>query len=101
MVGQIPPGALASYGDVAELVRALGLACTARQVAAALRRFGGDVPWWRVVQAAGTIAEEVLPQARTRLVAEGVVVVDRRVPLPALRWQPDVQRLQAQVRPAH
>lgn len=93
VVDAIPAGALASYGDVAAVVGALGRPCSARQVAATLSRYGGDVPWWRVVQAAGTVADEVLPAARTPLAADGVVLNGRRVPLVALRWQPDLAAL--------
>ncbi len=93
VVGTIPAGALASYGDVADVVRALGRPCGARQVAATLSRYGGDVPWWRVVQSAGTVADDVLPAARRPLAADGVVLNGRRVPLAALRWQPDVVAL--------
>jgi alkylated DNA nucleotide flippase Atl1 len=93
VVRQIPAGSLASYGDVAQVVSHLDQPCTARQVARALAAFGSGVPWWRVVQASGTVAPDVLPEARTRLVNEGVVVNGRRVPLSALRWQPDVTAL--------
>lgn len=94
VVAEIPPGRLASYGDVAAVVARLGTPCTARQVARALRRYGGDVPWWRVVQAAGTVADEVLPQARSLLAQEEVVLNGNRVPLQALRWTPDLAQLQ-------
>jgi alkylated DNA nucleotide flippase Atl1 len=66
-----------------------GVACTARHVARALSRFGAEVPWWRVVQSSGTVAEPVSARARERLAAEGVMVEGRRVPLDRLRWQPD------------
>ena len=95
VVRQIPPSRLASYGDVAEVVRELGTPCTPRQVARTLSRFGSGVPWRRVVQASGTLANEVLAPARTHLVQEGVVVNGRRVPLAALRWTPDLPRLRA------
>lgn len=94
VVGHIPAGTLASYGDVADVVSEIVAPCSARLVARCLSRFGAEVPWWRVVQAGGTIAEEVLPAARTLLVAEGVVVNGRRVPLAALRWRPDLAGLQ-------
>ncbi len=91
VVAQRPAGALASYGDVADLLGACGVRCTARQVAQALSHFGGDVPWWRVVQSAGTIAEPVLQRAREHLAAEGIVCEGRRVPLDRSRWRPDPQ----------
>ncbi len=43
-VGLVPPGRVASYGDIARVV-----GVGPRQVGAVLRRGGGDVPWWRIV----------------------------------------------------
>ncbi|MCU0277982.1 MAG: MGMT family protein [Candidatus Nanopelagicales bacterium] len=95
VVGEIPRGRLASYGDVAGVVTALGVPCTARQTARALREFGSAVPWWRVVQAAGTLAEPVAARACEQLRAEGVPVQGQRVPLHQLRWVPDTDELAA------
>ncbi|MFZ9462870.1 MAG: MGMT family protein, partial [Vulcanococcus sp.] len=55
MVEQIPPGRLATYGQIAELIGAWGCA---RQVGWALRRLPlpSSVPWQRVVNASGRIA---------------------------------------------
>ncbi|MEA5412843.1 MGMT family protein, partial [Synechococcus sp. BA-120 BA3] len=55
MVAHIPPGQLATYGQVAELIGAWGCA---RQVGWALRRLPlpSAVPWHRVVNAQGRIA---------------------------------------------
>lgn len=100
VVGAVPPGALASYGDVAQVVVDLGQACTARQVAQTLARFGAGVAWWRVVQAAGTLAPQVATEAGRRLQAEGIAVEGRRVPLRTLRWQPsdpELRRLAGRV----
>ena len=51
-VAQIPPGRLATYGQIAELIGAYGCA---RQVGWALRRLPlpSEVPWQRVVNAKG------------------------------------------------
>jgi alkylated DNA nucleotide flippase Atl1 len=49
-VARIPPGRVMSYGDVAEYV---GLR-SPRLVGSVLRRFGGEVPWHRVVMADGS-----------------------------------------------
>ncbi len=95
VVRHIPPGRLAAYGDVALIVAELGIACTARQAAATLSRFGSGAPWWRVVQTAGTLAEPVALSASQRLIAEGVPVVVRKVPLRRLRWTPDAADLGA------
>ncbi|AGW40766.1 DNA-binding protein [Leifsonia xyli subsp. cynodontis DSM 46306] len=49
VVGEIPPGRVMTYGDVAA---ALG-SRAARRVGQALAHFGSGVPWWRVVRASG------------------------------------------------
>lgn len=95
VVACIPRGRLVSYGDIAAMLP--DWACTPRQVAAALSRYGGGVPWWRVVQSAGTLAPQVAQDATAHLRAEGVEVSGRRVALTTLRWQPGAQELQAMV----
>ena len=49
LVEQIPPGQVATYGDIAEMVGRGG----PRQVGHVMAQFGGGVPWWRVVRADG------------------------------------------------
>lgn len=51
VVERIPPGRVLSYGDVAEIVGG-----GPRQVGHVMSRYGGTVPWWRVVHADGTPA---------------------------------------------
>ena len=46
-VEQIPPGQVASYGDIAELVGVGG----PRLVGRVMSLHGSGVPWWRVVRA--------------------------------------------------
>ena len=55
MVARIPPGQLATYGQIADLIGAWGCA---RQVGWALRRLPlpSDLPWHRVVNARGRIS---------------------------------------------
>jgi len=90
VVARIPRGRLTSYGDIAALLSEWDVACTPRQVAGALARYGAGVPWWRVVQSAGTLAPAVAEEAAERLRAEGIAVRGRRVPLGQARWMPDV-----------
>ena len=49
LVDQIPPGRVLTYGDVARLVGHGG----PRQVGQVMSRWGGSVPWWRVLRADG------------------------------------------------
>ena len=77
-IRDIPPGQVASYGQVAEIA---GVPRGARQVGYALRQLpkDHDVPWHRVLQASGKIAFEKGSRGyrdqRKRLIGEGVVVV--------------------------
>ena len=91
VVRGIPSGCLATYGQIAELS---GLPGRARQVGRALSLLpiGSDVPWFRVVNAAGRISlrrNGGLEEQRKRLQAEGVEVSpDGKVPLRRRRWRP-------------
>ena len=53
LVAQIPPGFVASYG---QLARMLGAPRAARQVGWAMRRCPDELPWQRVIREDGTIA---------------------------------------------
>jgi alkylated DNA nucleotide flippase Atl1 len=50
VVEEIPAGSVMTYGDVAEY---LGR-CGPRQVGNVMARWGGAVPWWRVLKADGS-----------------------------------------------
>lgn len=75
VVKAIPRGQVSSYSQVAQRAGAPG---AARRVATALKRLTG-VPWWRVVQAGGTLAPEVAPEQARRLRGEGVEIRGRRI----------------------
>lgn len=87
LVAAVPAGCALSYGDVARLVGQGG----PRQVGTALARFGGGVPWWRVVRADGSPAVALASEALTRLQAEGTPLTrdQSRVDLARARWRPD------------
>ena len=92
VVSQIPPGQLATYGQVAELIGAYGCA---RQVGWALRRLElpSAVPWHRVVNAQGRISMSLSREGsdwiqRELLLAEGIPVdAEGRLPLARYRWR--------------
>ena len=76
MVATVPAGRVTTYGAIA---RALGSVRVARQVGFALAALPAtsEVPWWRVVAAAGRLARPGSAQAREqarRLRSEGLVV---------------------------
>ena len=93
VVSQIPPGQLATYGQIAELIGAYGCA---RQVGWALRRLTltSDVPWHRVVNAQGRISMSLSREGsdwmqRELLLAEGIPVDEQgKLPLAQYRWLP-------------
>ena len=97
LVRQVPPGHVATYGQIATL---LGSPRVARQVGYAMAACSGadePVPWHRIINAQGKISHrgDVLraEEQRARLEAEGVEFDDtHRVDLRRFRWNfPDVQ----------
>jgi methylated-DNA-protein-cysteine methyltransferase-like protein len=92
IVRRIPPGRVATYGQVARLA---GLGRGARQVGYALYalREGSAVPWHRVLNARGRISLRARDSAvitqRLLLDREGVRFnAGGRVDLARFRWQP-------------
>jgi O-6-methylguanine DNA methyltransferase len=87
VVRRIPPGRVATYGDVAALA---GRPRAARAVGNIMRRCGrSDVPCHRVIAAGGRLGgyggSEILK--RSLLTAEGVIVSGTRVrELDRVRW---------------
>ncbi len=69
-------GEVTTYGDVAEVA---GHAKQSRLVGRILAATEVEVPWWRVVNAAGRIVSGHPDEQRALLRAEGVTVVDGRV----------------------
>jgi alkylated DNA nucleotide flippase Atl1 len=78
LVRMVPSGRATTYGDIAEAY--YGVRKGARGIGQAMARCPGDVPWWRVVLADGSIVER--PSAgeqRARLREEGVPVAGGKV----------------------
>jgi len=95
VVRRIPPGRIASYGQVAGLA---GLPGRARQVGYAMYALpkGTDVPWHRVVNAAGAISRRRVPGAelsqRMLLEREGVRFGPRgRISIEQFGWKPRIR----------
>lgn len=95
-IARIPPGRVASYGQVADLA---GLPGRARLVARVLRLTEAVLPWYRVLRANGTIAidpgSEWHAEQVRRLRAEGVTVERSRVDLRRHGWHDAVADLLA------
>ena len=96
VVSRIPRGRVATYGQVAALA---GLPRQARLVGYAMHSLpaGSDVPWHRVVNAAGKISirsdglghDDLQAQLLRR---EGVRFEKDAIPLSRYRWQPRPRR---------
>lgn len=93
-VAAIPPGRVASYGQIAGLA---GVPRGARLVGRALAVCPEQLPWHRVLNAAGRVALPGGDPGRAeqvrRLQQEGVTVIGGRVSLRACRWEPSLDEL--------
>jgi methylated-DNA-protein-cysteine methyltransferase-like protein len=88
VIRAIPPGCVASYGEVAERA---GLPRRARLVGRVLGEWAApDLPWFRVLRSNGRIAFEKGSQPFRKqvrlLAAEGVLVVGGRVDIAIHGW---------------
>jgi len=97
VIARIPPGKVATYGQVAAIA---GLGGHARQVGYALHALpdGLDLPWQRVINAKGEVSLRSDPGSgregyqRHLLEEEGIVFDLRgRVDLKRFAWDPDQQ----------
>lgn len=95
-ISEIPPGCVASYGQIAEIA---GIPRGARQVGYALRHAPSSqaLPWHRVLQSAGTSAfardSSAYATQKDRLADEGVPMINGKVDMGRYRWQPDLDEL--------
>ncbi|GGK12905.1 DNA methyltransferase [Pilimelia terevasa] len=88
LVEGIPAGRVATYGAVADALAEVSGRQSPRQVGTIMARYGGGVPWHRVVNAAGRVAPSQPAQALARLRAEGVPLRGDRVDLARAGWHP-------------
>lgn len=92
----IPRGRVMTYGTIAEVVGDQLGRGGPRQVGQVLARAGSDVPWWRVVNAAGRPPRALRSRALAALRSEGCPLsddgeaddVDARVVLRRAVWWP-------------
>lgn len=78
----IPRGRVMSYGDIAEYVGAGG----PRAVGTVLGRFGGGVPWHRVVTSDGRPNPSAPDEAAALLRRERVPFKKERIDMARARW---------------
>jgi len=67
VVAAIPAGRVMSYGDVAAAIGSRA----ARGVGQVMAYYGGEVPWWRVVRADGSLPPSHDDEARQAYLEEG------------------------------
>ena len=90
IVEQIPPGRVMTYGSIAEIIGRGG----PRQVGTVMARYGGGVPWHRVVNASGRVVPGHEVEALKRHRAEGTPLrgPDRdHIDLRQAMWFPESQ----------
>ena len=68
-VDLIPRGRVVAYGDLGRIV---GIG--PRQVGSVMSRYGDGVTWWRVTNASGGFAPDLLERARPHWLDEGILV---------------------------
>lgn len=89
LVERIPPGRVMSYGAIAECLADRSGRTSARLVGTIMARYGGGVPWHRVVNSGGRLPPGHEIEARARLTAEGVALQGSRVHMPSVAWWPE------------
>jgi alkylated DNA nucleotide flippase Atl1 len=81
LVAAIPPGKVATYGDIASVA---GLR-SPRTVGWIMRTDSADLPWHRVIRATGRPAAHLGARQLELLRAEGVLAVDGKIRLSEAR----------------
>lgn len=91
LVQQIPEGRATTYGVIAETIRSATGRGGPRVVGMVMSRYGGDTPWWRLVNARGEMAGHKRHEALQRWRQEGTPLTGGhppRVDLYAAGWEP-------------
>ncbi len=90
VIALIPYGKVASYGQIARMA---GLPKHARLVGYLLKHLdsAADIPWHRVINSQGKISLSKLNESgesiqRSKLVAEGVMVIGDKINLKQYQW---------------
>lgn len=86
VVSRIPPGRVTSYGRIAGMTEG----ATARMVGAAMGHLpdGHGLPWHRVINASGRIADHGGAQRQRLLLREEGIDIDNRARVPARYFWP-------------
>jgi len=89
LVEHIPPGRVMSYGAIAEYLADRSGRASARHVGTIMARYGGPVPWHRVVSGGGRLPPGHEAEARARLMEEGVLFRGPRIRMADYAWHPE------------
>ncbi|RZU51878.1 O(6)-alkylguanine repair protein YbaZ [Krasilnikovia cinnamomea] len=90
LVERIPEGRVMSYGAVADALAERSGRNSARQVGSIMARYGGAVPWHRVVTGGGRLPPGHEQEARQLLLADGVPLRGERVDMARAAWHPEM-----------
>ena len=82
IISSVPPGKVATYGDIA----AFAGAPSPRMIGRILAEDGHDLPWHRILRANGTPAPHLVHRQLELLRAEGVLADGQKVNLRTYRW---------------
>jgi alkylated DNA nucleotide flippase Atl1 len=85
LVERIPPGRVMSYGAIADRLGRGG----PRQVGTVMARYGGAVPWHRVVTSNGRLVPGHEAEALRRHRAEGTPLRGDHVDMSKAAWYPE------------
>ena len=87
IIASIPKGKVTSYGQIARMA---GIPSHARLVGRIISRLpkDTDLPWHRVVDSQGRIANPNELKQREKLEQEGVTVINGKINLRHYRWKP-------------
>lgn len=89
VVERIPPGRVMSYGAIADYLAERSGRNSPRRVGYIMARYGGGVPWHRVVTSDGRLPPGQGAEAQARLIAEGTRMRGDRVDMAAAAWWPE------------
>jgi alkylated DNA nucleotide flippase Atl1 len=88
LVERIPAGRVMSYGAIADALADVSGRNSARQVGTIMARYGGAVPWHRVVTGSGRLPPGHEQEARQLLLADGVPLKGDGVDMARAAWVP-------------
>jgi alkylated DNA nucleotide flippase Atl1 len=88
LVERIPPGRVMSYGAIADVLAPAAGRASPRRVGTIMARYGGAVPWHRVVAADGRLVPGHEARARRLHTVEGTPMRGGKVDMRVAGWYP-------------